>query len=56
VPGGALDDDPGVVPDVLIYCGSKAAWCTVDESSNRFVDAGPAEFWGRVVRKLYGAG
>jgi hypothetical protein len=56
VPGGALDDDPGVPPDVLIYCGSKAEWCTADRASRTFVDAGPAEFWGAVVQKLYAGG
>jgi hypothetical protein len=56
VPGGALDDDPGVVTDVLLFTGSKAGWCTADLASQRFVDAGPAEFWGGVVRKLYGVG
>ena len=53
VPGGALDDDPGVVPDVLLFSASKAGWCTVDAASQIFPDAGPAEYWGGVVRKLW---
>lgn len=55
VPGGALDDDPGIAPDVLIYTQSRSGWCALDAASQRFADAGPAEFWGDVVRRLYGA-
>ena len=53
VPGGALDDDPGVVPDVILFERSKADWCTVDEGRQTFPDAGPPEFWGRALSKLY---
>ena len=56
VPGGALDDDPGVVPDVVLFDVSKAGWCTADAASRRFADVGPADFWGTVVRKLHGMG
>jgi hypothetical protein len=52
VPGGALDDDPGVVPEVLLFAGSKAGWCTADEATQTFADMGPGEFWSDVVRRL----
>jgi len=54
VPGGALEDDPGVVPDVILYERSKAGWCAADRASQTFADSGPTEFWGPVVRKLLG--
>ena len=54
VPGGALDDDPGVVPEVVLFSGSKAGWCTADEARQTFPDAGPGEFWGGVVKRLFG--
>ena len=54
VPGGALDDDPGVLPDVILFADSKARWCTADDASQTFPDAGPPEFWGGVVRRLLG--
>src|SRR5262245_13241227 len=54
VAGGALDDDPGVVPEVILFSGSRAGWCTADAAVQTFPDAGPAEFWGGVVRRLYG--
>lgn len=53
VPGGALDDDPGVVPDVLLFTRSKAGWCTAGDAREAFADSGPPEFWGSVVSKLY---
>ena len=56
VPGGALDDDPGVVPEVVLFAGSKASWCTAREARQIFPDAGPPEFWGGVVRRLHGLG
>jgi hypothetical protein len=52
VPGGALDDDPGVVPDVILFARSKAGWCADDAASRAFIDAGPQEFWIDVVRRL----
>jgi hypothetical protein len=56
VPGGALDEDPGVVPEVMLFAGSKASWCTAGEARQTFPDAGPPEFWGGVVRRLHGRG
>ena len=56
VPGGALDDDPGVAPEVVIFAGSRAGWCTADGARQSFPDAGPPEFWGGVVRRLHGVG
>lgn len=53
VPGGALDDDPGVLPKVVIFTKSKAGWCAADEATQMFADAGPQEFWGGIVRKLF---
>ena len=55
VPGGALDEHPGVAPKVLLFAGSKVGWCTTDEAHQTFPDAGPPEFWGGVVRRLLGA-
>jgi hypothetical protein len=52
VPGGALDDDPGVAPEVLLYTNGRADWCSIDAVRERFVDSGPAEFWGDVIRRL----
>ena len=54
VPGGALDDDPGVVPEVILFSGSKARWCTAEEARQTFPDTGPPEFWRDVVRRLLG--
>jgi len=55
VPGGALDEDPGIAPGVFLFSKSKAAWCTADAPHETFVDAGPPEFWGNVIRRLFGA-
>lgn len=55
VPGGALDDDPGVAPQVVLYAPGKVPWCAADAAPRTFDDAGPAEFWGDVVRRLFGA-
>ena len=54
VPGGALDEDPGVTPDVVLFSQSKAAWCAADAASQVFSDAGPQAFWVDVIRRLYG--
>ena len=54
VPGGALDDDPDVAPEVLLFARSKAAWCTVDQAHATFAEAGPPEFWGDVMKRLHG--
>jgi hypothetical protein len=56
VPGGALDDDPGVAPDVFLFGASKASWCAAGPTARVFADAGPPEFWNDVVRRLYGRG
>jgi len=55
VPGGALEDDPGVAPQVFLFTESKASWCAADTALQTFPGAGPAEYWGDVVKKLYGA-
>lgn len=54
VPGGALDEDPGVAPEVVLFSASKAGWCTLDAAQQTFTDAGPGEFWSGVVRRLLG--
>lgn len=56
IPGGALDADPGIVPDTVIFEQSKAEWCTCDRASHRFMDSGPPEFWSEVLGKLHGSG
>ena len=56
VPGGALDEDPGVAPEVLLFEGSRAGWCAADAARESFPDTGPAEFWGRMIAKLHGIG
>lgn len=53
VPGGALDDDPGVAPEVILFSRSKAGWCAADAASQVFADAGPPELWSGVIRRLY---
>jgi hypothetical protein len=53
VPGGALDDDPGLAPEVILFSQSKAGWCAADAASRIFADAGPPEFWSGVVQRLY---
>jgi hypothetical protein len=55
VPGGALDDDPGVAPGVVLFSGSKVRWCRADEPQHTFPDTGPPEFWAGVVGRLFGA-
>ena len=54
VPGGALDEDPGVRPDVVLFADRGAAWCAADAASRRFADSGPPELWADVVRRLFG--
>ena len=56
VPGGALDDDPGIAPEVILFSKSKAGWCGADAASQVFADAGPREFWSDVVRRVYASG
>jgi hypothetical protein len=52
VPGGALDDDPGVAPEVLLYTKSTAGWCATDQARQTYPDTGPGEFWTEVMTKL----
>jgi hypothetical protein len=54
VPGGALDGDPGVLPDVVLFAASTAPWCSAEKARQSFPDAGPAELWRDVVRRLFG--
>jgi hypothetical protein len=54
VPGGALDDDPGTLPDVVIFSTSRAPWCAADAATRAYADAGPRELWTDVVRRLLG--
>src|SRR5262249_46524777 len=53
VPGGALDDDPGVRPDVTLFNTSRAEWCSVETPTNAFADAGPQSFWAGVIGQLF---
>jgi hypothetical protein len=55
VPGGALDEDPGTRPDVVLFEPSKAGWCGLDTATQRFEDLGPAEFWRPIVIRLLGS-
>jgi hypothetical protein len=54
VPGGALDEDPGVCPDIVLYERSKAAWCGAETAMNRFEDMGPPAFWQALTARLFG--
>ncbi len=54
VPGGALDEDPGVRPDIVLFTDGEAGWCAIDAEARRFADAGPPELWAGVVRRLFG--
>ena len=56
VPGGALDDDPGIVPGVVLFADSEAGWCAADAARQRFADMGPAAFWRDIATRLYGTG
>ena len=53
VPGGALDADPGVKPDIRLYASSRASWCANDAPEYSFDDAGPQEFWRKALMRLY---
>jgi len=55
VPGGALDDDPGIVPEVVLFSRSKAGWCAADAAPRVFEDTGPPAFWGGVMQRLFAA-
>jgi hypothetical protein len=52
VPGGALDEDPGLVPDVVLFQTRKAPWCDLASAKLRFDDAGPADFWRALIVRL----
>lgn len=54
VPGGALDEDPGVRPEIALFADGCAAWCAADAAPRRFADTGPPELWADVVRRLFG--
>ncbi len=56
VPGGALDEDPGMPPDVVLFTQSQADWCKTDAASHAFADAGPQDFWAGVIRRLFERG
>jgi hypothetical protein len=56
VPGGALDDDPGLTPDVAIFEASRAKWCGSEAAADRFQDAGPPDFWRSMVARLFSQG
>lgn len=53
VPGGALDEDPGTAPEVVLFTADKVDWCSLDSAKNTFVDTGPADFWSSIVARLY---
>src|SRR5579862_3895868 len=53
VPGGALDEDPGVAADVAIYERSKAEWCGLKTAAQHFEETGPPEFWRAMTAKLF---
>jgi hypothetical protein len=53
VPGGALDADPGVTPDVVIFERSKAEWCGLETATQRFEGSGPPDFWRAMSVKLF---
>ena len=52
VPGGALDDDPGVAPTVNIYTASSARWCAADAAQHTFAEGIPPEFLREMLSKL----
>jgi hypothetical protein len=52
VPGGALDEDPGRVPDIAIFERSKAEWCGSEAATRRFEDLGPPDYWRAMVGRL----
>jgi len=52
VPGGALNGDPGVTPDVILFAADSAGWCATEAAQKIFQDAGPAEFWRKTIIQL----
>jgi len=55
VPGGALDEDPGIAPEVNIYTASAARWCAADAAQHTFADVGPPDFWRRLLSARQGS-
>ena len=55
VPGGALDEDPGIGPEVVLFTPSKAEWCGLESASRRFNDSGPPEYWRSMIIRLLSA-
>ena len=53
VPAGALDADPGIKPDVVIYSASRAGWCANNAPEYSFKDAGPQDFWRNALMQLH---
>jgi hypothetical protein len=56
VPGGSLDEDPGIAPEAWLYSGGTVVWCEAEQAKQRFADSGPQAFWGTVIRRLHGIG
>jgi hypothetical protein len=54
VPGGSLDEDPGVRPQVSFYATSGPAWCEADFADEAFEQLPPPEFWGPFMAKVLG--
>jgi hypothetical protein len=54
VPGGALDEDPGVGPEVVLYERSRAGWCGLETATHHFEDMGPPDFWQAMTARLFG--
>ena len=53
VPAGAMDTDPGVKPDAVLYSSSRAGWCANDAPEHSFADAGPQAFWNKALMRLH---
>ena len=54
MPGGSLDEDPGVRPQVSFYAGSVPAWCAAEAADQAFDKLPPREFWGPFMAKVLG--
>ena len=54
VPGGSLDEDPGVRPQVSFYAGSVPAWCAAEAADQAFDKLPPREFWGPFMATVLG--
>jgi hypothetical protein len=51
VPAGALDDDPGRMPELNIFSASKAPWYTITDALPCFPDAGTEAQWREVMSR-----